>query len=1369
MIAWNLDHPSMFSDTSHEDQSPLYYDYLCGSLSQADPVQFMKNSLWGAGVGDVISQNDMKVFAWYAQLPELARSATAPDPVFGQDGWDLYALHYIWQRNVQAAKNAGEAVFDARKVYLGLSTYTLAQANTAATFQGEDQMLMGMSWLMRRDLRPFFDMWGVTTSSKAAAQVAAYGFAPVPKLYFYRPVKQDGSTYSGLPSVGNVSVSVEACAANARTVPNVPFLYFITPEDSRRFAARRSVTLTVATGSTTGTASFYANGAAIRNCTDLALAPTQFYPPTDEFTAPPATGAQCTWTPQEEGRYTLRVVVDSTQSGYRDPAPAQIAVNVTASPTAPAVSGLSRAAALPGTRVQITGTAFSSVSTIAFNGLPVAFTIDSATQLSITVPQVPSSLVSGYYEVSTAAGYTAFTSSFTVLQAVTGVTLLPGQLVLTRGQVMSLSAVVSPSYASQPGVTWSSSNVSVAAITDAGVVTAGGTAGKAVITVVAIDGGFTASANVSVVAETLQLPVRVDLEAATVDVDVKATRTFSATVLPSTTPYKAVSWSVDDTSIATVNAATGAVSGVALGSTVLRATSLDGGAAGSAILRVVPAVTADDAQNIISEFASGMQYSVENGQLWTDYTGSNPPAAAELAGNMVLQVRDPAAPTIIKSLVFTNSTNPANYPLTQRLTNVTYVSDLPLTIVSNGWDRVAYDRWNGGSGPIALRGPKGVVLTYAKGVGAHANGQIDVPLGGKYVRFRCDVGNDVGAAWYGTIRFSVLADAVSKYTEASGSTSTTVARRVDVDVSGATTLSLKIDDSGDGNAQDQGNWGGAYLVPALTGVVASPRAVALLPGGTASASATISYGASAVTTTTTWTSSNEAVATVSSSGVITAVARGSATVRCMVRMSNADLSVNDTIAVRVTAPAVTELVVSPTSLSLGVSGTRTGQLNATVRADQGADTTVTWTSSNTAVATVSSAGLVTAVAAGGAMITATSADRAFAASVPVYVAGASATAPTAPAAPAVTAGNGAITVRWAAPVFDGGATITGYTATAGPSGKTCTAVPPSTTCSISGLTNGVAQTVTVTASNSAGTSATSAASASIIPRTVPGAPASVTAVVSGEGSVIVSWGAAADGGAVVTAYTVTATPGSRTCATTSSAPAAPAASCVVTGLDTGQSYTFAVLAANEAGAGAASSPSAAVVALGVPGAPRNVTATSKNASAVVTWSEPAATGGSNISGYTVTAKPGGASCTAAGAARTCTVGALTNGVIYTLDVAAVNAQGTGAPTTSAAVTPQTLPGAPTDVTITFLAGGGAADVSWAAPADDGGTPLLGYRVTMSTAGTAAGSCSTSGSSPATACRLYGLTAGTSYTVQVKARNVNGFSAASAPATATAAA
>ena len=79
----------------------------------------------------------------------------------------------------------------------------------------------------------------------------------------------------------------------------------------------------------------------------------------------------------------------------------------------------------------------------------------------------------------------------------------------------------------------------------------------------------------------------------------------------------------------------------------------------------------------------------------------------------------------------------------------------------------------------------------------------------------------------------------------------------------------------------------------------------------------------------------------------------------------------------------------------------------------------------------------------------------------------------------------------------------------------------------------------------------------------------------------------------------------------------------------------------------------------VPDAPTGVTGSTGDATVPVSWTAPANTGGLAITGYTVTAAPGGATCTTTGE-TTCSVPGLTNGTSYSFTVTARNAKGTGA-------------------------------------------------------------------------------------------------------------
>lgn len=130
--------------------------------------------------------------------------------------------------------------------------------------------------------------------------------------------------------------------------------------------------------------------------------------------------------------------------------------------------------------------------------------------------------------------------------------------------------------------------------------------------------------------------------------------------------------------------------------------------------------------------------------------------------------------------------------------------------------------------------------------------------------------------------------------------------------------------------------------------------------------------------TVTWTSSKTDVATVADDGTVTAVATGEATIT----VTTTDGSFTDTCKVTVTNPA-TGITLNKTETTITKGQTET--LTATVAPDDADDKTVTWTSSDEAVATVDENGTVTAVKGGTATITASTVnDKKAACTVTVY-------------------------------------------------------------------------------------------------------------------------------------------------------------------------------------------------------------------------------------------------------------------------------------------------------------------------------------------------------------------------------------------------
>ncbi|MGC4940418.1 fibronectin type III domain-containing protein [Kribbella sp. DT2] len=170
----------------------------------------------------------------------------------------------------------------------------------------------------------------------------------------------------------------------------------------------------------------------------------------------------------------------------------------------------------------------------------------------------------------------------------------------------------------------------------------------------------------------------------------------------------------------------------------------------------------------------------------------------------------------------------------------------------------------------------------------------------------------------------------------------------------------------------------------------------------------------------------------------------------------------------------------------------------------------------------------------------------------------------------------------------------------------------------------------------------------------PGAPRSVSGK-AGNGSVQVSWEAAATNGAAITAYTLSWNGGSVRLGAT-------ARSRNVTGLTNGTGYTFTVRAINSVGTGPGSSTARLVPSGGVPDAPGNFRVSTSGSSVTLSWTRPDLKG-NTLQGYDIAANPTGTEGgTAKGDSTTltrATISGLSSGQQYRVTVRATttNAQG----------------------------------------------------------------------------------------------------------------
>ena len=164
---------------------------------------------------------------------------------------------------------------------------------------------------------------------------------------------------------------------------------------------------------------------------------------------------------------------------------------------------------------------------------------------------------------------------------VTGVALDTAAVELLVEDTHTLTAIITPEDATDNYVTWGTSDAKIATV-DEGVVTAVAV-GTATITVTTVDGGYTATCQVTVKPR----PVTgVTLDKAEVTLEVKETATLVATIAPANATNKDVIWASDNTAVATV--VNGVVTAVAEGSANITVTTVDGNFTATCAITINP-------------------------------------------------------------------------------------------------------------------------------------------------------------------------------------------------------------------------------------------------------------------------------------------------------------------------------------------------------------------------------------------------------------------------------------------------------------------------------------------------------------------------------------------------------------------------------------------------------------------------------------------------------------------------------------------------------------------------------------------------------------------------------------------------------------
>ena len=323
--------------------------------------------------------------------------------------------------------------------------------------------------------------------------------------------------------------------------------------------------------------------------------------------------------------------------------------------------------------------------------------------------------------------------------------------------------------------------------------------------------------------------------------------------------------------------------------------------------------------------------------------------------------------------------------------------------------------------------------------------------------------------------------------------------------------------------------------------------------------------------------------------------------------------------------------------------------------------------------------------------------------------------PSAPRNVVPTPGDSSVTLSFDAPTNTGGAAVSGYE-TSIDGGRTWVAADitgsgPFTT-TVNDLTNGTSYAVELRADNSNGSGSVATAD-SVVPDLAPAPPGDLTSVAHGAGSIDLSFTApVANNGSAITGYQASIDGGTSFSPLTVDDSATPITA-TVSGLTHGRAYAVQVRAINAGGPGEAATANH-VNPSDVPSAPQAVAATSADKSLSVEFQMPSDDGGLAITKYQASVN-GGTSwtdvVTTAGPSPDVldtTVGGLTNGTAYTVQLRAVNADGPSEAGTADPATPVGVPGAPT--VLGQVTGNGSIQLSFADPADNGGSAITYYQV-----------------------------------------------------------
>ena len=616
----------------------------------------------------------------------------------------------------------------------------------------------------------------------------------------------------------------------------------------------------------------------------------------------------------------------------------------------------------------------TSVATVSSSGLVTAVGAGTA---SITV--------------TTEDGKKTATCKVTVKIPVTGVTLNKSELTLTEGETGQLTATVSPSNASNKNVSWKSSSTSVATVSSAGLVTAVAE-GTATITVTTVDGGKTASCQVTVKKKVIPV-TGVSLNKTELALVKGETSQLTATVNPSNATNKNVSWTSSSAAVATVSSS-GLVTAVGAGTATITVTTENGNKTATCKVTVKIPVTGVSLDKTELSLTEGDTWQLTAMVTPSDASNKNvswkssSPSVAKVSSSGLVSAVSKGTATITVTTEDGSKMATCQVTVKKKVISVTGVSlnQSSMTLVegetgqltamvspSNATNQNV--SWKSSSTSIATVSSSGLV----KGVSAGtATITVTTEDGSKTATCRVTVKEKTISVTSVSLDKTTLSLTEGETSQLTATVSPSNATNKNISWRSSSTSIATVSSSGFVTAvsagtatitvtTEDGSKTATCQVEvrvSVTGVSLSPTSVTLTEGDTYQLSAMVTPS-NATNKNVRWQSNATGIVTVSSSGLITAKSQGSATITVITE--DGGYAAGCQVTVNKKAIPVTGVSLNYTSLTLYQGGTF--QLTATVNPSNATNKNVSWTSSSTSVATVSSSGLVTAKQAGTAAIT----------------------------------------------------------------------------------------------------------------------------------------------------------------------------------------------------------------------------------------------------------------------------------------------------------------------------------------------------------------------------------------------------------------